>query len=307
MEINHQTQLESLERIQRLELKSIPSEILHELDYRRSESTSPSSFRGQRSPDTYNTNRRKKPREEKDESRKKKKARTSDRDEKRRRDQSSPTPTLPRDNNKKDSPFIIRLRPPAPPTPPPPPPPPASIVGIPNNLKPPTVVSSSDIHNNNNNIRPPNFISNHSKKIMRPPSVTSHTSKYHKGTTPISTPTNNNRPSSLNDERRASMPLFTNRSIQKIETLMDRGSLLIQNKPNRVTIRDTNGKMTAYGDPKDYDDAIHNNKSRIDNPVYKRYMNGAEYLFYKTDKGNVVTIGPVSKIQPLIHKFFLSM
>lgn len=93
----------------------------------------------------------------------------------------------------------------------------------------------------------------------------------------------------------------------KVQTLMDRGSLLVQNKPNRVIIRSQNGTSTTYGNPKDYDDAINSSNTRSDNPVHKRRVRGMDYLFYKTESGHVVTIGPVSEIQPLIHKFFLSM
>ncbi|KAI9249828.1 hypothetical protein EDC94DRAFT_323725 [Helicostylum pulchrum] len=111
------------------------------------------------------------------------------------------------------------------------------------------------------------------------------------------------------NERRSSSttPLFTPRPPRKIETLMDKGSLIIFNKPSRVLIRQPDGTAKAYGNPKDYDDAIYSRTTRPDNPVYKRHMNGVDYLFYKTDAGNVVTIGPVSKIQPLIHKYFLSI
>ncbi|GAA5807331.1 hypothetical protein MFLAVUS_000689 [Mucor flavus] len=110
-----------------------------------------------------------------------------------------------------------------------------------------------------------------------------------------------------NKQRSSTTPLFTPRQPQKIETLMDKGSLIIYNKPSRVLIRQPDGTAKAYGNPKDYDDAIHSRTTRPDNPVYKRQMNGVDYLFYKTDTGNVVTIGPVSKIQPLIHKYFLSI
>jgi hypothetical protein len=114
-------------------------------------------------------------------------------------------------------------------------------------------------------------------------------------------------PSSKNN-RRESLPLFSNKPIHHhVVSLLDKGTLLIQNKPNRVIIRGPNGVSTNYGDPKDYDDAINSSVERPDNPVYKRHTQGQDFLFYKNSSGKVVTIGPVSKIQPLIHKFFLSM
>lgn len=110
-------------------------------------------------------------------------------------------------------------------------------------------------------------------------------------------------------KQRPSDALFPNKKLvnNKIDTLMNRGSLIVQNKPNRVIIRSQNGTTTTYGNPKDYDDAINSSNTRADNPVHKRRIFGKEYLFYKTESGHVVTIGPVSEIQPLIHKFFLSM
>ncbi|KAG0782968.1 hypothetical protein G6F57_010858 [Rhizopus arrhizus] len=105
----------------------------------------------------------------------------------------------------------------------------------------------------------------------------------------------------------ASTPLFNanSKSKNRVVSLIDKGTLRIIK--NCVVICDQNGISTAYGDPKDYDDAINGSKTRPDNPVYKRIMKGVDHLFYKTETGHVVTIGPVSKIQPLIHKFFLSM
>ncbi|KAI9482691.1 MAG: hypothetical protein EXX96DRAFT_555322 [Benjaminiella poitrasii] len=119
--------------------------------------------------------------------------------------------------------------------------------------------------------------------------------------------------SSTNDN---SKPLFEKKSVAtkqlktshrnsfKSSSLIDDGTISIRNKPNRVVIVNSKGITTAYGDPKDYDDAI-NGITRTDNPVHKRFMNGEQYLFYRTESGHVVTIGRVSKIQPLIHKFFL--
>lgn len=101
-------------------------------------------------------------------------------------------------------------------------------------------------------------------------------------------------------------PLFIDkRHKSKVFSLMDNGQIVIRSKPNRVVIKGKDGKSKAYGDPKDYDDAI-NGIDRATNPVYKRMMDRTQYLFFKQETGAVVTIGPVSKIQPLIHKFFLA-
>jgi hypothetical protein len=106
--------------------------------------------------------------------------------------------------------------------------------------------------------------------------------------------------------RSSSTPLF-NKSALATTALMDTGDMLIKSKPNRVIIRGPNGIETVYGNPKDYDDAMNSSKKRDDNPVHKRRLYNQDYLFYKTESNYVVTVGPVSKIQPLIHKFFLSM
>ncbi|KAG2230441.1 hypothetical protein INT48_009187 [Thamnidium elegans] len=199
--------------------------------------------------------------------------------------------------------------------------PPAMIPSSVNKSGPPTVHFSP--------IRPPPTVQFSSfKSTGRPPSVGSSSaigvpsnSKVPTFNLQFKNPAYNNvppyiaQPSSQftqpNDmkynEHRSYTPLFTPRPPRKIETLLDKGSLLIYNKPCRVLIRQPNGTAKAYGNPKDYDDAIHSRTTRPDNPVYKRHMNGADYLFYKTDSGNVVTIGSVSKIQPLIHKYFLSV
>lgn len=152
----------------------------------------------------------------------------------------------------------------------------------PSNIRVPT-----SIHTPNNNKLPPAVISTPPNKL--PPTV-------------------GRGSSSFKDTRRNSLPLFHNKPVNhRIVSLLDQGTLLIQNKPNRVIIRSPSGVSANYGNPKDYDDAINSSVERPDNPVYKKRSHGQEFLFYKTPAGKVVTIGPVSKIQPLIHKFFLSM
>lgn len=178
-----------------------------------------------------------------------------------------------------------------------------STVGIPPGGRPPTVGSTVGI--------PPGG---------RPPIVGSAVGIPSGGRPPIvgsSSSSSNGRPrpprkdagfTTFVDHRRDSLPLFGSTPINhKITSLLDRGTIAIFKKPNRVIIRGPNGTSTNYGDPKDYDDAINSSVERPDNPVYKRHTQGKDYLFYKTESGTVVTIGPVSKIQPLIHKFFLSM
>lgn len=208
--------------------------------------------------------------------------------------------------------------------------PPASIVGIPNSARPPTVISSPvtatqgpptvqfslsaayksgpptvQLSSFKNNARPPSVGSSSSTSN---PHNASQSNKYippyvAKPSTHFTQP----HEVALKKQKSPATLLFTPRAPRKIEALTDKGSLIIYNKPSRVLIRQPDGTAKAYGNPKDYDDAIHSRTSRPDNPVYKRHMNGVDYLFYKTDTGNVVTIGPVSKIQPLIHKYFLSI
>ncbi|KAG1055428.1 hypothetical protein G6F43_002610 [Rhizopus delemar] len=64
----------------------------------------------------------------------------------------------------------------------------------------------------------------------------------------------------------ASTPLFNanSKSKNRVVSLIDKGTLRIIK--NRVVICDQNGISTAYGDPKDYDDAINGSKTRPDNP-----------------------------------------
>ncbi|KAI8341565.1 hypothetical protein BD560DRAFT_412165 [Blakeslea trispora] len=105
----------------------------------------------------------------------------------------------------------------------------------------------------------------------------------------------------------ASKPLFENSNSTYNENtkpvcLVDEGTIQIRSNPNRVLITTPTG-TTSYGEPKDYEDAI-NNKSREDSPIKKQIMAGEYYLFYTSDTGKPLTIGPVSKIQPLIQRFF---
>lgn len=125
--------------------------------------------------------------------------------------------------------------------------------------------------------------------------------------TPIIAPSNTDNNSSSN------LPLFANNSeirdrsrrqpnaYQKVYSMIDKGPIIIRSKPNRVMIKGVN-----YGDPKDFDDAI-NGVQNPTNPITKRYMQGDYYLFHNSEENGVVNLGPVSKIQPLIQKFFLSM
>lgn len=192
---------------------------------------------------------------------------------------------------------------------------PSTHVGIPTNVHPPTIGVGIP-----NNVRPPS-INVGIPTNVRPPSIgVGIPTNVRPPTIGVGIPTNVRPPTIGMSHPRPSTPfkppnkqgnkgegLFLNKSIQKVNTLMDHGSLLVQNKPNRVIIRGKNGTSTTYGNPKDYDDAINSSHTRPDNPVHKRRVRGVDYLFYKTESGHVVTIGPVSEIQPLIHKFFLSM
>ncbi|CAO3685950.1 unnamed protein product [Rhizopus stolonifer] len=115
-------------------------------------------------------------------------------------------------------------------------------------------------------------------------------------------------PPSVLSTKEAVAPLFNKnlKNQSKPISLTDKGILRVLKGPNRVVIYDQNGKQTVYGDPKDYDDALNGPKRRPDNTVHKRMVCGTQYLFYKTGTGEMVNIGPVSKIQPIIHQFFLS-
>lgn len=157
----------------------------------------------------------------------------------------------------------------------------SSTVGIPPGGRPPVVGSTVGIPSGG-----------------RPPTIGTSTGRHR--------PTPSSQSAHANN-RRDSLPLFgSTPTTHKVTSLLDRGTISILKKPNRVIIRGPNGTSTNYGDPKDYDDAINSSVERPDNPVYKRHTQGQDYLFYKTESGTVVTIGPVSKVQPLIHKFFLS-
>jgi hypothetical protein len=93
----------------------------------------------------------------------------------------------------------------------------------------------------------------------------------------------------------------------KVIPLIDKGAMRIMRNPDRVVIYDENNVETVYGSPKDYDDAIKGINTRPDNPVYRRVMKNVNHLFFKTETGRVVIIGPVSKVRPIINAFFSSI
>ena len=173
-----------------------------------------------------------------------------------------------------------------------------------NQMKPPTIGSKPPIVGIANSSKPPNVGAANGNK---PPAIGA--SSRSNTQRPISArPTTTKHEQNSGNKRRGSSPIFKHLrpNQQSVHCLLDDGTMLIQNKPQRVIIRGPNGTSTNYGDPKDYDDAINSSVVRPDNPVTKRYTQGQEYLFYKTVSGGVVSIGPVAKIQPLIQKFFLS-
>ncbi|ORE09676.1 hypothetical protein BCV72DRAFT_222752 [Rhizopus microsporus var. microsporus] len=118
-------------------------------------------------------------------------------------------------------------------------------------------------------------------------------------------------PSSLfsTNEDSSSSGLFSTNTMNqdKVIPLIDKGTMRIMRNPDRVVIYDENNVETVYGSPKDYDDAIKGINTRPDNPVYRRMMKSVNHLFFKTNTGRVVIIGPVSKVRPLINDFFSSI
>lgn len=129
--------------------------------------------------------------------------------------------------------------------------------------------------------------------ILAPSNTDSPPPSSFNSNTPLFAKTTNN----LNKAQKRDM-----KSPKKIISLIDKGPISIRSKPNRVMIKGVN-----YGDPKDFDDAINGVIQTRKNPITKRYMQGNYYLFHNSEENGVVNLGPVSKIQPLIQKFFLSM
>ncbi|CEI93518.1 hypothetical protein RMCBS344292_07750 [Rhizopus microsporus] len=144
-------------------------------------------------------------------------------------------------------------------------------------------------------------------------SISSSTSLFDTNVKPSSTSLFSTReaPSSLfsaNEESSSSGLFSTNTMNQdKVIPLIDKGTMRIMRNPDRVVIYDENNVETVYGNPKDYDDAIKGINTRSDNPVYRRLMKNVNHLFFKTDTGRVVIIGPVSKVRPIINAFFSSI
>jgi hypothetical protein len=152
------------------------------------------------------------------------------------------------------------------------------------------------------------FSGNLPSSIVIPPRPRSRKYKNKEPSRAIAPPTIQDSNESSNIDANGNGPLFVNNKHShrrsKVFSLIDNGQIVIRSKPSRVVIN-VNGTSKAYGDPKDYDDAI-NNVYRANNPVHKRMMDRTQYLFYKQESGAVVAIGPVSKIQPLIHQYFLA-
>ncbi|RCH80546.1 hypothetical protein CU098_003333, partial [Rhizopus stolonifer] len=177
----------------------------------------------------------------------------------------------------------------------------ASSTNIRPNAPSPIAASSS---NNRPNIRPAvGTSSSNNNRPGAPPTIASSNSNTRPNAPPvIGSSSSNNHTKPLFRDSGKQQSIYRGKT--KLVCLMDKGTLQIRSKPDRVIITGPNG-TAAYGDPRDYDDAI-NNVNNPNNPIQKRFMSGDVYLFHKSDSGKVEIIGPVYKIQPLIHRFFLS-
>ncbi|KAI8887970.1 hypothetical protein K501DRAFT_330199 [Backusella circina FSU 941] len=136
-----------------------------------------------------------------------------------------------------------------------------------------------------------------------PPVISSPSNRSHQGvpTIALSKFTPNNRLKGNTSQPNA--PLFNSGKAKKTynsAVLSETGTIVIKSKPNRVVIKSKN-----LGDPKDYADAIHGYKRTTENPVTKRFYQGKQHLFYKNAVGEIVNVGPVTEIEPLVSHFLL--